>query len=277
MGKYFNPLEVSRESLLKWTIRTLRSYGIKPRKKLSQNFVVNPFLIREILSHIDDGSDILEIGCGIGTLTGALLSKARTVMCFEIDQKLCEALSRIMCSRNLILVNGDALKLFFNRRTVVSNIPYHITSDILLKISRENIVEKAVLTVQKEIVDRITARPGTRSYGKLTVLLNNLFLIREGGVYPPSSFHPKPEVYHQVVVLIRKKPYSREIEKLELITRIFFSQRRKLVEKVLWDKFNKSLESLGEIRGKISGKRVFMIDPETWLELARVLSDQGVI
>ncbi|MEM1639748.1 MAG: 16S rRNA (adenine(1518)-N(6)/adenine(1519)-N(6))-dimethyltransferase RsmA [Desulfurococcaceae archaeon] len=277
MEKFSKPLEFDREFLLKWTIGVMRKHGIKPRKKLSQNFIVNPFLIEEILSYTDENSDVLEIGCGIGTLTVALLSKARTVLCYEIDQRLCDVLSKFINDENFILVNGDALKIPFNRRIVVSNIPYHITSDILLKISRENVVEKAVLTLQKEIVDRITARPGSRSYGKLTVLLNNLFAIKEGGVYPPSSFYPKPEVYHQVVVLLRKKPYSQEIEKLEVVTKTFFSQRRRLVEKVLWDKFNKNVDSMGELGRKISGKRVFMLDPETWLELTRILHEQGVI
>jgi 16S rRNA (adenine1518-N6/adenine1519-N6)-dimethyltransferase len=277
MEKFFNTFEVSRRQLLQWTIRVLRDNGIKPRRKLSQNFIIDPVLLREISSYVDENSDVIEVGCGIGTLTSVILRKARTVLCIEIDQRLCEVIGWNLLSKDLIVVNGDALKLPFNRKLLVSNIPYHITTDILLKVSRENTVEKAVLTLQREVAERITARPGSRSYGKISVLLNNLFSIREGGVYSPRSFYPRPEVYHQVIVLTRRRHYSRDFEKLELITRVFFSQRKRLVEKILLDKFNTKLTQLGDLGRKIMGRRVFMVDPETWFALTRILSEHGVI
>ncbi|MEM4933799.1 MAG: rRNA adenine dimethyltransferase family protein, partial [Desulfurococcaceae archaeon] len=167
MVNHFNPAEVDGRSLLAWTIRVLREHGIKPRKRLSQNFVVDPSLIREILSHVDPGERVLEVGCGIGTLSKAILEKAHTLLCIELDHRLCEVAEEVVDEHRFVIVNGDARELPYAQRTVVSNLPYHVTSDILVKISKENSVTKAVLTVQKEVAERLLARPGSKSYGRL--------------------------------------------------------------------------------------------------------------
>jgi len=277
MGKSFNPAEASKRHLLKCTLQILREHGFKPRKRLSQNFIVDPALIREILSYVDAKAHVLEIGCGIGTLSKALTSKVQTLLCIEVDSKLCNIASGVVDSHRFVVVNGDARVHAFTRETIVSNIPYHITSDILVKISRESNVTKAVLTVQKEVVDRLLAEPGSKEYGKLTVLARTLFTIRSGGVYPPSSFYPRPEVHSQVVVLTRIRQYTSEIKVLEKITRILFSQRKRRVEKVLESAFSVKLRDLGFIASKVEGKRVFMVPPELWLELSRSLIEKGVL
>ncbi|MEM0000960.1 MAG: 16S rRNA (adenine(1518)-N(6)/adenine(1519)-N(6))-dimethyltransferase RsmA [Desulfurococcaceae archaeon] len=277
MVNHFNPAEVDGRSLLAWTIRVLREHGIKPRKRLSQNFVVDPSLIREILSHVDPGERVLEVGCGIGTLSKAILEKAHTLLCIELDHRLCEVAEEVVDEHRFVIVNGDARELPYAQRTVVSNLPYHVTSDILVKISKENSVTKAVLTVQKEVAERLLARPGSKSYGRLTVLVGTLFRVEKGGTYPPRSFYPRPQVYHQVVVLTRRSNYTSEVGALEKLTRIFFSQRRRLVEKILAEALGVRAEELGHLKYRIAGKRVSTIDPELWFELSRTLAERGVL
>lgn len=277
MESPFNPLNLATRDLLAWTVRTLREHGVKPRKKLSQNFAVDPSLIREITSHVGRQECVVEIGCGIGTLSMAILTKVKRLLCVEIDPVLCKVASEVVNSPRFIVVNGDARELPYTCEVVVSNIPYHITSDILVKISRENSVMKAVLTVQREVAERLTATPGSRNYGKITVLVNTLFTVQTGGTYSPRSFYPRPEVHHKVLVLTRKSAYTEEVRALEKVTKVFFSQRRRLVEKVLEEFFSTKIEKLGGIKDKVVGKRVFMIPPDLWLEISRALLERGLL
>lgn len=277
MVRHFNPVEVSGRGLLAWTVRTLREHGIRPRKRLSQNFVVDPILIREVVSHVDPKERVLEVGCGIGTVSKALLEKAETLICVELDHRLCEVAREVVDDHRFVVINGDAREQPYTQKVVVSNLPYHITSDMLVKISRENSVVKAVLTVQKEVAERLLAQPGSKNYGRLTVLVSTLFKIKKGGAYPPRSFYPRPEVYHQVIVLTRRSNYTSEVDALETVTRIFFSQRKRLVEKVLAGVLGVKVEELGHLKDRVAGKRVFSVDPELWLELSRVLVERGAI
>ena len=278
MVNLFNPATASRNELLKWTLTVLRHYKIKPRNKLSQNFVVDPRLVSEVLSYTAP-LDTLEIGCGIGTLSLALITRVRRLICVEIDEKLCLVSSSVVSNPRFLVINADARVYFpgIEVEQVVSNLPYYITSDLLVKIARTNSVRRAVLTLQREVADRISAKPGSRSYGKLTVLIKLLFNIYKLNTYAPSSFYPKPGVSHRVIVLERKRPYSSEMCVLEVLTRILFTQRRRLVEKVLARKLGVGVGELGSLEGEISGKRVFMLKEETLLELASLLHEKGVI
>lgn len=277
MERSFNPLDSGTNNILLWTKRILREYSIRPKRSLSQNFVINPFLIREVVSHTESNGDVLEIGCGIGTLSLALLLKVRRLLCVEIDPRLCGVVKDVVNNQCFTVVNSDARYIPLTLETIVSTLPYHITSDILVKIARENSVKKAILVLQREVAERLLAPPGTKIYGKLTVLVRNLFDIVEGGIYLPHSFYPCPEVYHQVVVFNRKRTYSYEIEVLEKITRLLFSERRKIIDRLIIEKLGVKLSELGNIGNKLSGRRVFTITPELWLELSRVLVDRGFV
>jgi len=221
MEKYFNPLESTRSFLLSWTKTILRKHGVKPRRRFSQNFVVDPLLLREVTGYLESEDYVLEVGCGLGTLSMALLSKTRRLLCIELDPRLCSIARDVVGKSEFIVVNGDALKTPFTSRTLVSNLPYHITSELLVKTARENTVEKVVLTIQREVAERLTAPPGSKQYGRITILVSLLFNVKLGGVYPPSSFYPKPEVSHQVIVLTRKRRYTDEVRVVEDVTRVF--------------------------------------------------------
>lgn len=267
----------SARELLEWTLNTLSKYNVKLRRRLSQNFLVDPGLIDEFLSHLEPSDDIVEIGCGIGTLTRFLTTRARRVTCVELDPYLSMITSEEISDSRVIVVNADALTFSLGIDVVVSNVPYHITSELLVKIARENTVKKAILTLQYEVAERLLAEPGSKKYGRITILIRNIFDIERGGVYPPSSFYPRPEVYSQVVILRRRRQYDEVMKTLEEVTRILFNQRRKIVDKVVEEKLGIKLDHLGEIGREISGKRIYSIPPETWLRIAERLVNQGVI
>jgi len=262
----------SRKELLHWTLTVLKSYGIKPRKALSQNFVVEPRAIRDMLLHVDKYSSVIEVGAGIGTLSYFLDRwVAANKVFFEIDERLASIAVEYV-SGNSIFVVGDALLHEWRSCQVVSNTPYHVTSEILLKLVKSNAVSKAVLMLQKDVVDRLTAMPGTREYGKLTIIVNVVFTVQPSSVYPPSSFYPSPEVASRIVVLSRRRAYDEEVRALEKITTRIFSKRRKRVYKVLKEEFGLSEGDLAKI-GINPGSRVYELAPGDVLRIANYVKD----
>jgi len=248
----------NRKALLSWTKKLLDEYMVKPRKRYSQNFVVNPRVINDILSHIDPSLSIMEIGTGLGTLSYYLSRRVRKPSLFvEIDPLLAEISSKYI-NKPHILIAGDALELDWHIEQIISNTPYHLTSEILVKIARSNSVKKAILVLQKDVVDRLIAKPGTRDYGRLTILMNTLFELIPGSVYDPSSFYPSPEVSSQLILLVRKKPYSDDTVYLEELTRRLFNRRRRKVYSVLHEEFNIDEKLLVE-HGINPEKRVYQL------------------
>ncbi len=270
------PLE-NRRRLLTWTLTLLGKEGIRPRRSLSQNFLVEPQVIEEILSYVEPGHRLIEIGAGIGTLTYYLArSTRRYSIHYEIDQRLADIAVNALTEHG-ILINGDALLHDWRVEEAVGTIPYHITSPILVKIAHSNTVLKAVLVIQRDVVKRLTAKPGSRDYGRLTVLLRTLFEIFEGGVYDPRSFYPPPEVYSQLVVLRRIRSFDHTIELLEEVSRRIFSKRRKKLSKVLREEFGINGDRVIKMIGLREDVRVYMVDQGALLRLVEYLKDMGSI
>ncbi|MEM2010037.1 MAG: 16S rRNA (adenine(1518)-N(6)/adenine(1519)-N(6))-dimethyltransferase RsmA [Thermosphaera sp.] len=253
---------------MRWTIRVLKENGVKPSKKLSQNFVINPFLIKNMVDSVSF-EDTVEIGCGIGTLTFFLLQKVKTLVCIEFDERMAKIVSKNIGDPRFILARGDILTTGLNRPQVVSNLPYHITSDVLILIARDNGVNKAVLTLQKEVGDRLVAPPGSESYGRLSIIIQLLFDIDLKGVYSSRSFYPEPKVASSIVVLKRKRNYDENIQKVENVTRVMFSQRRRNARKVAETRLKIKPEVLEKIIP--NGKRVFELEPEVFERLSAEL------
>ncbi|MGB9827544.1 MAG: 16S rRNA (adenine(1518)-N(6)/adenine(1519)-N(6))-dimethyltransferase RsmA [Thermosphaera sp.] len=247
----------------------MKRHGIRPSKKLSQNFVVNPRLISDILS-LTSSEDTVEIGCGIGTLTIFLINRVRSLACVEYDERMIRVVASIVRNPRFIPVRGDALATGVGRPQVVSNLPYHVTSDMLIMIARDNSVSKAVLTLQKEVGDRLVAKPGSESYGRLSVIVQLLFNLRVAGVYHPGSFIPRPKVASSLLLLERRRTYDRVVEKVEHVTRALFSQRRRNARRVAESRLSLSAEVLNRIIP--SDKRVFELEPEVFLALAEELA-----
>lgn len=240
------PPLVNRVSLLKWTIKVLKECSIKPSRRYSQNFVIDPLLIQSILNRVSINDSLIEIGTGLGTLSYYLSRRVRGLKVFyEIDPRLIEVTNELL--EDGVLINSDALAHDWTFKQLVSIAPYHLTSDILVKLARSNRVEKGILVLQKEVVERITAKPGTDSYGRLTVLLNVLFKPELGETYPPSSFHPQPNVYSKLIVLTRIRLYDKVTEFIEELTRRVFNERRKKLGNVFRSKLGLNNDDLRKL------------------------------
>ncbi len=269
----------SRRELVRWTRYILREHGIRPREKLGQSFLVEPRVIREIgywLSKlgIQRSMKIIEIGPGLGVITYYILGRRLNVVGIELDHRLVTVLHRILGGNIFFtLIHGDALHIPFLGEVVVSNVPFYISSELLVKIARENNVAGAILILQKDVVNRIAARPGTRDYGRLSVLLQLLFDIRPGGVYGRKCFYPEPDVDARVVVLVRRNMYTGIHSVIENLTRLVFTERRKKALTVISRKTGLDKKVLLNL-GINEDTRVYQISPSTFLDIALKLSQE---
>ncbi|MEM2194294.1 MAG: 16S rRNA (adenine(1518)-N(6)/adenine(1519)-N(6))-dimethyltransferase RsmA [Candidatus Methanomethylicia archaeon] len=221
--------------LLKETLRILRSYGVKPSRRLSQNFVVDKHLLETIISYASPSisDDVLDVGAGLGTLTARLAEKAGKVIAVEIDKRLVKVLrDRFKHYGNVEVIHGDFLNLDVKASIIVGNIPYHISTPILFKILNMRF-KRAVLTLQKEVAERLIAKPGSKDYGRLTVSTNIRANIEIIDTYPPESFYPPPEVFHSLVLLTPKDKIEVNLELLDNLLIKLFSQRNRIAKTVL--------------------------------------------
>lgn len=194
----------------------------KTKKQFGQNFIKNKNLLKKIVSFIDvkENDLVIEIGLGQGDLSAIILSKNSNYIGFEIDEDLKVYLDRFSSERSEI-VFADFLKIdikdYLKNRNysnlyIISNLPYYITTPIINKIINENIqVNKMLLMVQKEVGERFTAIPGTKSYGSITVHLNYFYNIKKVLFVGKENFLPKPKV-DSVVLLFEKKENEEEID-----------------------------------------------------------------
>lgn len=264
------------ERLLFKTERALREAGIKPSKRLGQNYAVDRDLIGCIVgaAAIGPGESVLEIGAGIGTLTGELARSARRVIAVEKDRRAAGYLRRVFSAAgNVEVVEGDILEMEMPAvDKVVSNLPFSISTPVTFKILGWEGFREAVLTYQIEVAERLTAAPGSREYSRLTVAASLLAEASIAGRFPPSAFYPEPEVGSAVVILRKRgSPNAAGVgwAALDKGLKALFSQRKRTLRKALsticrggaadWE---------GELGGLLA-KRVFELSPA---ELARVCS-----
>lgn len=228
--------------------RTLRDAGLRARHALSQNFLADPEVLEAILAEADPGpgSHVLEIGPGLGFLTGGLLETGAAVTAVELDRGLATFLrdrfATELESGHLRLIDGDALDLTLTAVVpppydVVANLPYHITSPILHRLlGQAPRPERLVLMVQREVAERIAAPPGGMSY--LSVFVQYHARVRIAFEVPPTAFEPAPAVKSAVLVV---EPYpaddrlpSPETEDaLWRLVQASFRERRKMIHNVL--------------------------------------------
>uniref|UniRef100_A0A7C2V9L9 Ribosomal RNA small subunit methyltransferase A n=1 Tax=Ignisphaera aggregans TaxID=334771 RepID=A0A7C2V9L9_9CREN len=280
-----NVLGLTRKGLVKWLKTSLEQYGIKLSRRLSQVVLVEPKAYKTILEAastvLADVSNrlVVEIGAGPGTLTSILGGIENVyVVAVELDKRFSPILKEIQDSNhNVDIVIGDARKILGAIRSiymVAGNLPYHITSDLILAIGRSR-AEYALVTVQKDVAERLIAKPGTRNYGKISLFTQYLFDIETIADFPPSFFAPQPEVYSTVVLLKRKRTYESYMLVEDLI-KCMYSFRRKHVLKSLRKCLDKKI-SLDEIdrSDELWMKRVYQIAPEDIERLAIFLAKIG--
>jgi 16S rRNA (adenine1518-N6/adenine1519-N6)-dimethyltransferase len=228
---------------------TIKEYNLFAKKKLSQNFILDLNLTNKIakLSNTIKNSTVIEIGAGPGSLTRSiLLNGAQKIIIIEKDKRFIEVL-RILnkVSKNRIIIeNKDALKinlsLIFKKYNVdqaeiIANLPYSIATKLLLNwIPLPNKINKMTLMFQKEVAERIVAKPGSKKYGRLAILLGIMTDSRIVMNIPSSAFTPKPKI-DSSVVQIKPKTINKLLNKdiLEEITKTLFNQRRKQIKSTL--------------------------------------------
>ena len=220
-----------------WTRHILKKFKLRAVKGLGQNFLIDAEAVRKIVEAADicAGEEVLEIGAGIGTLTQGLLEAGANVTAIELDKKLPAVLKETLAGyENFRLIEGDVLKINLveimpRRFKVVANLPYYITTQILLTLLEKNLpVTKIVTMVQREVAERMTAAPGSKIYGALSVAVQFRSEARIAFEVPPESFLPPPEVTSAVVVCdVRKPPFEVDEDFFTKVVRSAFSQRRK--------------------------------------------------
>jgi 16S rRNA (adenine1518-N6/adenine1519-N6)-dimethyltransferase len=230
--------------------RLLRAEGLKARHSLSQNFLADPDVLQAILDLAapEPGRRVLEVGPGLGILTGGLLAGGAAVTAVELDRRLAERLGRVhegaIADGALNLVQGDILdqgiaELIASPFEVVANVPYHITSPILHRfLGTAPRPDRLVLMLQREVAERISAAPGGMSY--LSVFVQYHASVRIAFVVPREAFEPAPAVESAVVVIdtldpLGERPRLPAAEEAGLwhLVQVGFHERRKMVRNVL--------------------------------------------
>ncbi len=218
----------------------LRAHGIRPVRRRGQNFLLDANLARAIAADVVAlGRDVLELGAGAGALTRPLLEAGAAVTAVEVDRRLCAVLREQLGERpGFRLCEADLAQLDWARAlaesgprpVVAGNLPYVLTSTVLFALAaqRER-VAGAVLMVQREVAQRLTASPGGRDYGVLAALLGAAFRCRVVRSVPPTVFWPRPDVDSAVVRLVPLAANWPEAEwrRYQAAVKALFGQRRK--------------------------------------------------
>ena len=230
-------------------LKILKRHRIRPVKRLGQSFLVDNNITSRIVdaSKIDGGDTVVEIGAGLGTMTSMIAERAKKVVALEIDPKLVNVLNEELKEiSNIEIIHTDVLRYDFSlplggsgKIKVIGNIPYNISSQILFRlIEFRDHISSVTLMFQKEVADRITAFPGTKEYGILSVIIPMYAVLSTIMTVPSSCFHPKPKVDSTVLKMdIREEPlYPLDNYDIFLKTvKTAFSKRRKTLANNLKD------------------------------------------
>ena len=253
---------------------------IKAKKSLGQNFLIDFNFLEQIVDTIEvENKEILEIGPGSGNLTAYILKKnPKKLYVIEKD----DALALLLKERfndEISIISDDVLKVSEDKisdkkLTVFGNLPYNISTEILSKwvvnLTKNFWFEGLVLMFQKEVADRIIAKCNTSKYGRLSILSNWKLNIKKIIDIKPESFSPRPKINSSLLLFTPKKNFF-DIENpknLEMITRVFFSQRRKMLKKP----FNQVFKNSKEVSEKFNidlNLRPQNLEPEIYFNLVK--------
>ncbi len=234
-------------NILEDTQFIMKKYKIRANKSLGQNFLINQNVVDKIVesSNISKEDLVIEIGPGLGTLTKELLEKAGKVICIELDKKMVKILlDRFSLYDNFEIIHEDVLKVRLNKiikeekekngfkiAKIVANLPYYITTPIIMKLLEDRLdLESITVMVQKEVADRLIAIPGEKETGAITYSVY-YYATSEGILEVPNdSFIPEPEVNSKVIKLTIRKEPPVEVKSRGVMFKIIksaFMQRRK--------------------------------------------------
>ena len=215
--------------------------GHRPRKRFGQHFLVDRAYIGRIIDAIEPNIDdrMVEIGPGTGALTIPLLERLRTLHVVEIDRDLAAELQQRFPSDRLTVHQSDVLKFDFDalgpRVRVVGNLPYNISSPLLFQVARASVIDCHFM-LQKEVVNRMAAPPGSKTYGRLSVMIQYRFQVQKLFDVPPGAFRPPPQVDSAFVRLLPRAALPLTAVEEQVLSRMVakaFSQRRKTLRNAL--------------------------------------------
>ena len=241
------------KNILEETKFIMDKYKIRANKSLGQNFLIDDNVVNEIVegSNVNKEDLIIEIGPGLGTLTEFLLEKAQKVICIELDERMINILNdRFKLYDNFEIINKDVLKVDLQQLIkhekenskiknvkVVANLPYYITTPIIMKLLEEQLdLESITVMVQKEVGDRLIAIPGDKETGAITYTVYYYAESQKILEVPNNSFIPEPEVTSEVIKLNISKNEPVEVSDKKLMFKIIknaFMQRRKTLVNAL--------------------------------------------
>ncbi|MGI2329719.1 16S rRNA (adenine(1518)-N(6)/adenine(1519)-N(6))-dimethyltransferase RsmA [Planococcus sp. YIM B11945] len=229
------------------TQQIMAKHGLTVKKSLGQNFLIDPNILRKIVGQakLTKQSAAIEVGPGIGALTEHLAREAGKVLAFEIDQRLLPVLEDTLSPYdNISIIHSDILKADveaaikeelagYEDIMVVANLPYYVTTPIILKLLLERLpIRGLVVMLQKEVAERITAKPGTKAYGSLSIAIQYYTEAEMALTVPKSVFLPQPNVDSAVIRMIKRpRPIVEVIDEdfFFKVTRGSFVQRRKTI------------------------------------------------
>lgn len=238
---YSSPSEVAE---------TLRRIEKRATKGLGQNFLIDDNVLAKIMAaaELDEETAVIEVGPGLGALTSRLIQASAKVVAVEIDDKLWDYLEEEFGTEaNFELIKSDVLKVDLKelcerlsvdcaRIKLVSNLPYQITTPLLMKVLEENLpITKTVVMVQLELADRLAAKEGSKDYGALTVSVNSYAEVKKLFEVRPGSFLPRPKVSSAVIELVPKEGRMNEKDRsllLGLVKAAFHARRKTMVNSI---------------------------------------------
>jgi len=234
---------------------------ILPKKSLGQNFLTDINIINKIIDigDINEKDDILEVGPGTGNLTREIIKKKpKKIFLIEKDKLLYRNLKKEFKNK-ISIFNEDILKineknLSSKKLTVFGNLPYNISTQILTKwilsCNSNFWYKKLILMFQKDVAERITAKTNTKDYGRLSIISNWKLKITKHFDVSKNCFYPKPKVESSILSFVPETKYVKfqNGKSLEVVTRIFFSQKRKMINKPFKQLFNNSNEVFNRLK-----------------------------
>lgn len=256
------------------------------KKKFGQNFIVDENIINSIVtkSAIDKEILVIEIGPGAGSLTAKLAESSKQVLCYEIDTTLKEILNENLKQYNNVDiiyqdfleadVINDIKKYNYTKLYIVANLPYYITTPIIINVIEKNLsVDKMVVMVQKEVGDRFKANVGTKDYNSLSIYLNYYFNVRKLMDISRNIFIPKPNV-DSIVVEFTKKENNYNLKNEEIFFKLIrdsFTQKRKTIRNNLKNYDLNKIEEVLKKHNQDLSTRAEQITIETFVEIANNL------
>ena len=247
--------------------RLIEQLHIRPSKALGQNFLIDGNILQIILREADVRRDetVIEVGPGLGVLTAELIERAKHVAAIEKDSRLCAYLRRRF--PELDLIESDAIEAPLpGCDKVVANLPYSISTPMLERFVEGDVKPRAiVVTLQREVAERLAAQPRTKDYGALTVFTQLHYHVTVVHIVSRRCFYPSPRIESAIVALNRRDPRVKLSEgaPFHKIVRLGFSQRRKMLGKLLAE--------FGALDPVIARQRAEELSLDQWISLANAL------